>query len=96
MARFVWDHSKARTNEFKHGISFELATRIWDDPAHLIALEGIYNSEERWLIIGRVGHLTVLVAVFVEPTLDGELIRLISARKATPHERRRYDQQAAN
>jgi hypothetical protein len=49
----------------------------------LILLDGIYGREERWLIIGRVGHLTILVAVYVDANDAGDMIRLISAIKAT-------------
>jgi uncharacterized DUF497 family protein len=52
MPRFEWDLHKARINKAKHGVSFELAEHIWDDPLHMIIPDTVYDGEERWLAIG--------------------------------------------
>jgi len=85
MPNFQWDADKNRTNKVKHGISFETASLIWDDPDHLMIQDAIYDGEERWLAVG--------VAVHTIRDSNGiEIVRIISARKATSHERRRYEQ----
>jgi uncharacterized DUF497 family protein len=92
--RFEWDPAKGATNLRKHGVSFELAERVWDDPFHVIVPDRISEGEQRWHALGVIGALTLLVVVHTYPdaTEDG-LVRIIGARKATPHERRRYEQQ---
>jgi uncharacterized DUF497 family protein len=92
--RWTWDPEKARTNVAKHGVRFELAQRVWDDPLHMIIPDRIEDGEERWRAIGMVGPVAVLVVVHAYRGDDGEVIRIIGARKATPHERRRYEQEA--
>ncbi|SMF71247.1 hypothetical protein SAMN02982989_3997 [Xaviernesmea oryzae] len=96
MPRFEWDAQKARTNKDKHKVSFELAQHIWDDPLHVIIPDTVYEGEERWLAVGSIGPVTVLVAAHVYRGDDvGEVIRIISARRATPHERKRYEEEAS-
>ncbi len=95
MPKFQWDADKSRANKAKHGISFETASLIWNDPDYLVFPDAIYDGEERWLAVGTVGLTTVLVAVHTIRDSSGiELVRIISARKATSHERRRYEQAA--
>lgn len=92
--KFEWDDAKARTNRAKHKISFELAKDVWDDPLHMIVRDRFENGEERWHALGVVGTVTVLVVVHVYPAGEqGQIVRIIGARKATSHERRRYEQQ---
>ena len=88
--RFEWDPEKARTNLVKHGISFEIATLVWADEGVELLPDNVYDGEERWLAIGRVDMFTGLVVVHVQP--DEETIRIISARRATPRERREHDE----
>jgi uncharacterized DUF497 family protein len=93
MPTFEWDAEKARSNYHKHGIGFEAATEIFDDP---LALEFIDEAnhdlgEERILIIGRTLSLQVLTVVYTE---RGENIRIISARKATRAEHDDYYRQS--
>lgn len=93
MPRFEWNNEKNRVNKAKHGVSFETACLIWNDPQYLLIPDAVYDSEQRWMAIGVVGLVTVLVAVHViHDNDDEETVRVISARKATPHERRRYEQ----
>lgn len=92
---FEWDPDKARRNHDKHGVSFVLASYVWDDPNHLLVPDRVIDGEERWHAIGMVGSIAILVVVHVYPDPDDETrIRLISARKATAHERRRYETEA--
>ena len=91
---FEWDPEKARVNLAKHGLSFELATRVWDDPLHQVLPDRIVEGEERWHALGLVGAVMILVVVHTYPAGNHERIRIVSARKATPHERRRYEHEA--
>ena len=92
---FEWDPQKASLNKAKHKVSFEIAQHVWDDPHHVIIPDAVYDGEERWLAIGSVASVTLLVVAHVYRNAGGiEVIRIISARKATPYERRRYEQEA--
>ena len=75
-------------------MNFETATRVFAAPFALIEQDRIENGEHRWQTLGIVeGYLLLLVA---HTTLDGEggseVIRIISARRAEPKERKRYEQ----
>jgi uncharacterized protein len=95
---FEWNEDKARHNIAKHGISFELASRVWEDPLHTVFPDRIEDGEQRWHAIGVVGVDTVLVVAHVYRSTgengDDERIRIISARKADRRERRLYEQEA--
>ncbi|MGW8138396.1 BrnT family toxin (plasmid) [Sphingomonas zeae] len=92
---FEWDDVKAGSNLAKHGVSFELAREVWNDPLHVILPDRVEGTEHRWHAIGLVGPVVVLVAVHTYPDPETEeRIRIISARKATSQERRRYEQEA--
>ena len=91
--RFDWNNEKARVNEAKHGVSFQLARLVWNDPFHLIVPDRIQDGEQRWHAIGVVNGVTLLIVVHTYLDADDDaLIRIISARRATRHERRRYEQ----
>ena len=89
--QFAWDPEKARSNRVKHRVSFDLAQKVFEDPLHIVVLDRVSDGEERWQAIGRVGAVTILLVVHSYPSGD-DLIRIIGARKATPPERRRYEQ----
>lgn len=91
---FDWDPDKARVNLKKHGVSFELAITIFSDPLHLSIPDSKSSGEERWVSIGRAANATTLVVVhtYKERTPVGEVIRVISARKATKKERIEYEE----
>ncbi|HKI00228.1 MAG TPA: BrnT family toxin [Candidatus Sulfotelmatobacter sp.] len=93
MIRFEWDPLKARANERKHGVSFEIARYAFDDPDALMNHERIERGERRWQTLGMVGGtLLLLIAHTVEfEEQEGEIIRIISARRAERKERRRYE-----
>ncbi|WP_274630273.1 BrnT family toxin [Arvimicrobium flavum] len=85
---------KARRNLAKHGVAFEDAQAVWDDPLRVIVPDRFNDGEQRWHAIGVVGPVVVLVVVHIYPDGDDEeLVRIIGARKATSHERRRYEQE---
>jgi uncharacterized DUF497 family protein len=93
---FVWDESKARSNAKKHGVSFDEAqsafsderARIIDDPDHS-------DDEDRFILLGMSSKPRVLVVVYAYRDREAT-IRIISARKATPHERALYNQKATS
>lgn len=90
---FEWDTDKARSNLAKHGISFGVATAVWNDPLHVVVADRIEGGEQRWHAIGLVGPVLVLLVVHSYPDADDESrVRIISARKATPQETREYEQ----
>ncbi len=94
MVNFVWDPEKARRNLAKHDVAFDVAERVWDDPLYVILPDRIEDGEQRWHVIGMVGMVALLLVVHTHPDPeDDDRIRIIGARKATRHERRRYEQE---
>ncbi|HEY1341412.1 MAG TPA: BrnT family toxin [Bryobacteraceae bacterium] len=97
MILFEWDSAKARINRKKHGISFEDAMHVFADPYALF--EQDWTDEEgelRWHAIGLAGATAVLlVAHAVREKGEDEIVRLISARRATRKERCLYEQSRA-
>jgi uncharacterized protein len=90
---FEWDPDKAVSNLRKHGISFELAAEVFADPLHIFEQDRIDGYEYHWRTMGMVrGFMLLVVAHSVRDENDDEIIRIISARAATPAERRRYEQ----
>lgn len=90
---FEWDEAKAHANLKKHHVSFELAARAFFDPLALSFQDRIENGEHRWQTLGMVeGCLVLLVAHNVRHDEDGEVIRIISARKADKKERKHYEE----
>jgi uncharacterized DUF497 family protein len=88
-----WDEAKHRSNRAKHGVRFELAARVFDDPYALGVPQRIVDHEERWQTIGLVDDMLVLLVAHTrQDDENNETIRIISARKATPHERSAYEQ----
>lgn len=92
--RFEWDPAKAQANLKKHHVSFEIATRVFTDPFAVVAQDRIENGEHRWQTLGIVdGYLLLLVAHTVRDDEDDtEVIRIISARRADPKDKKRYEQ----
>jgi len=89
--RFEWDEIKNRRNLKKHKISFESAKLVFDDPQALSDLEREVDGEDRWKTVGVIGgSVIVVVAYTYRVEGDNEVIRIISARKASPSERRAY------
>jgi uncharacterized DUF497 family protein len=94
--RFTWDQVKARRNERIHGISFETAKEVFEDPHHVVG-ENYFiedQGEQRYQVIGMTGKLLLLVVVFVDRSDAGmEIIHIISARKAVEYEQGIYEDQ---
>jgi uncharacterized DUF497 family protein len=89
--RFEWDEVKNRRNLEKHKISFETARLVFDDPHSRSIQDRVVDGEERWQTIGMIKGLIVVVAHTYREDAEEEVIRVISARKATPAERRVYE-----
>ena len=92
--RFEWDERKNRTNQRKHGVSFEEASEVFGDPLHLSWLDERFSAfEERWVTIGQTssGLMLTVANLFFDAGGDG-VVRVISARKATPREQRHYEE----
>lgn len=84
---FLWDAAKARANLAKHGISFEEAVTVFDDPL-LVTMDASRNEETRDAVIGFDGHARLLFVVFIEISDQG--LRIISARRASSTEEMIY------
>jgi uncharacterized DUF497 family protein len=99
--RYEWDSKKNAKNRRKHdGISFEVATLVFNDPCFLLELDRTDEyGEERWHATGMIQiapdpFLVLLVVHVYREENDGqETIRIISARPADPDELRRYQEQ---
>ena len=91
--RIEWNQTKNWANQAKHKVSFETASLVFDDPHHLSIQDRHEQGEERWKTLGIVdGIVLMLVAHTVSEGEQEEVIRIISARKATRIERRIYEQ----
>lgn len=90
MLKFAWDAAKAAANLAKHGVSFEEAATVFGDPLALTFGDPDHSVDEhRLLTFGVSDRNRVLLVVNVE---RGRILRIISARKATKHERGIYEQ----
>lgn len=85
--RFVWDTRKAAANLRKHRVSFEEASTAFDDELGAYYPDSLH--EDRFILIGYSRQQRLLYVVYAEVT--PEAIRIISARKATKHEKTRYE-----
>src|SRR6266496_3076663 len=86
---FEWDDEKAAENLTKHGISFSEASTVFGDPLSRTILDPVYSeAEERFVVLGQSGLQHTLVVVHTYP---GAVIRIVSARLATSHERKDYE-----
>jgi uncharacterized protein len=92
---FEWDERKNESNLRKHGVDFETASRMFDDPHHVAFIERVEGGEERWHMIGFVPNtMLILVLVYIYPDREDEnLVRIISARRASKRERKAYDEE---
>jgi len=87
--RVVWDIKKAAANIRKHGIEFSHAATVLDDP-QAVTIEDRRHEEQRFVTVGSdlMGRVLVVIYAYAEK----DEIRLVSARKASPHERRSYEE----
>ena len=94
--QFEWDPAKSLSNQRKHGISFEEAAQVFRDPLFLSWKDRVQDGEERWQACGKVEDLTLLIVAHtvweeLEEGIEIEVVRIISARRAEPKEKRRYE-----
>ncbi len=83
---FIWDSKKNDYNIKQHGISFNIAIHVFEDPNHIVIYDMEHSvKEDRYVVLGIVDKV-----LFVVYTERGNDIRIISARKATKEERRVY------
>ncbi|NCO75122.1 MAG: BrnT family toxin [Cyanobacteria bacterium] len=82
--KFEWDQQKAKLNLSKHGISFEEAQTVFDDPLYVDFYDPDHSkNEDRYIILGESSNSRVLLVSYTE---RGDKIRLISARQVTKQE----------
>ena len=93
MYDFQWHPAKSASNLHKHGIDFSLAATVFEDPlASTVPDEDHSESEDRWVTVGRPRRGQLLVVCYtLRQTNDHTTVRIISAREATPKERRQYE-----
>jgi uncharacterized protein len=100
--RFEWDEKKNKANRAKHGIDFDFASMAFNDPFALMTQDRDIDGEQRYQLIGAVFTRIILVAHAIRAktqtrsTEEEAAIRIISARKATPAERKLYEENTAN
>ena len=88
--RFDWDPKKDRTNQKKHGVSFSEAKSAFADERGLVRDDPDHSEDEdRFILLGMSASLRVLVVCHCYRA-EGDLIRIISARKAEQHEQQDY------
>jgi uncharacterized DUF497 family protein len=87
---FEWDEAKAGANKKKHGVTFWEATEVFGDELSSFVVDPDHpKGEERFLLFGKTESSKYLVVSFTE---RAEIVRIISARRMTPSERRAYEQ----
>lgn len=90
MIKFEWNQTKAKSNKLKHGIAFEEAISVFYDKSATVFYDGGNSvSEDRYLILGYSNQLRILLTSFHEEQTS-EVVRIISARKATANEAKQY------
>jgi uncharacterized DUF497 family protein len=93
--RFTWDPKKADANRKKHGVDFREAATVFGDPFSVAFPDPNHSvGESRFLIIGISALGRVLVVSYTEAAAD--IIRIVSARNATRHERTFYEEDSSN
>ena len=87
---FEWDPSKAARNQRKHGVTFEDAATVFGDDLSITVPDPDHSEEEaRFITVGMSSQNRLLIVAHAE---RGDRIRIISARRATRHERREYEE----
>lgn len=97
---FSWDDANNASNQRKHGVSFDAAKLVFDDPLHVTRQDRTENGELRWQTVGIAGGVVLLLVAHTWHEADpdeesgAEHIRIISARRATKLERKIYEKGA--
>ncbi len=92
--KWVWTEEKNRINKRDHGLSFETAALVFNDPLAASRVD-THSDGDRWQTLGSVGPVVLFVVHTwpdPDPVAGEEIGRIISARKATSHERRAYEE----
>lgn len=90
--RIIWDQNKNQSNRLKHKISYEVASLVFEDPFQINVMDRIENGEERWQTLGMIGNVVLVLVAHTSAEQEGEeVVRIISARKATRRERQKYE-----
>jgi uncharacterized DUF497 family protein len=88
---FEWDPQKAESNRRKHRVTFDEASTVFGDPLAILLQDPDHSlGEQRYVLLGASNRRRLLVVTFAERT---PRTRLISARRATRQERRRYEEE---
>ena len=91
LMKFEWDEEKAKANVSKHGVSFDEAKTVFDDPLYVDFFDPDHSDdEERYIIVGHSERNRLLVVSYTE---RGRRTRLISAREATRQEQDAYEEE---
>jgi uncharacterized protein len=90
MVEFEWDQAKAKSNLKKHGVSFEEAQSVFYDDLAVQFFDETLGVEERFILLGMSNLSRVLVVVHCERGSSKEVLRIISARRATKSEQTYY------
>ena len=85
---FEYDPQKAKINHQKHGVSFAEAEMVFFDPLAIHDIDPDSITEERFIAMGMGNNELLLVVIY---TMRGDIIRLISARRATKKEKKTYE-----
>ncbi len=90
--KFEWDKNKEKINIQKHGVTFEQASYVFADPFALSKFDDEHSEDEdRWILLGKSLNEVLLVVVHTFRENNGEeIVRIISARKATQKEKQAY------
>jgi len=87
---FKWNRDKAKANLSKHGVSFDEAKTVFEDPLYIDFYDPDHSDDEdRYIIVGQSHQRRLLIVSYTE---RGNLIRLISAREATRMEKNAYEE----
>ena len=90
MIKFEWDLQKAKSNKKKHGVAFEEAQSVFYDDLAIQFEDQEAMGEQRFIMLGRSNQSRTLVVVHCERGENKEILRIISARKATKSEQKFY------
>jgi uncharacterized DUF497 family protein len=91
--KFEWNKNKEQINIRKHGVTFEQASYVFADPFALDLYDEHSQYEDRWILLGKSLNETLLLVIHTfRDNQNIELVRIISARKATKNEIKAYNQ----
>jgi uncharacterized DUF497 family protein len=90
--QFEWDERKAAVNRRKHGLSFETAILVFNDPYSKTEIDDTEHGELRWRTIGLASETLIVVVHTRIETDECEIIRIVSARKTTRREHRDFEE----